>query len=146
MTPRVYPSVPIAGAAQGPDVRRGDIVLSGLDHGGPSFEVRIFLGNPSADADTERTPENGYAESIHVYGMGMAQVAGASHSAARPAPPRLLKTRSVIATDAIRTASAAGAEVDVTLVAVPAGDGQVDPDLGDVAVALRVGETPADVA
>lgn len=139
MRPRVFPSVPIEGGAKGGvDVTRADVEVSGLDHGGPSFEVRIFLGNPDADSATPPTRENGYAESIHVYGMGMP----AGGAGGDGEPPPLRKTRSVIATDAVRAAAATGSQVDVTLVAVPAHAGQPHPDLGAVEVAVRVGDPP----
>jgi hypothetical protein len=138
VTPRVFRCVPIEGGAEGAaGIARADVEVAGLDHGGPSFEVRIFLGNPDADAATPPTPENGYAASIHVYGMGMPVGGG---------PPPLRKTRSVIATDAVRAVAAAGSHVDVTLVAVPAAAGQPHPDLGDVAVAVRVGDRPDEAA
>jgi hypothetical protein len=46
----------------------GKLVLRGLDHGGPSYEARVYVGNPGADADTPRTPAHGYLGSVHVFG------------------------------------------------------------------------------
>ena len=40
-----------------------EIVLHDLDHSVPSFEARVFLNNPSADATTPLTPDNGFAAS-----------------------------------------------------------------------------------
>src|SRR5437016_3656407 len=49
---------------------RAEIVFTGVDQAGPSFEGRVFLNNPDADVTTARTPETGYAGSFHVYGYG----------------------------------------------------------------------------
>jgi tyrosinase len=49
---------------------RADVVFSGLDHSEGSYEVRLFLNNPDADATTARTPEKGYAGRLHVLGHG----------------------------------------------------------------------------
>jgi hypothetical protein len=37
---------------------RADLVFDGVDHSGPSFEARIFINNPKADATTELTSQN----------------------------------------------------------------------------------------
>ena len=37
------------------------LVVDGLEQGGPSFEVRVFLGNSSANEATPRDVSNGYA-------------------------------------------------------------------------------------
>jgi len=49
---------------------RADIVITGVDHSSISYEVRLFLNNPSADAATPRTPEAGYAGRFTVFGHG----------------------------------------------------------------------------
>ncbi len=53
------------------DFRRADLIFEDVDHAGPSFEGRIFLNNPGANADTAPTPENGYAGSFHIFGHGI---------------------------------------------------------------------------
>jgi hypothetical protein len=145
LRPRVFHAVPIGGATTGAaSLGRADIVVDGLEHGGPSFEVRTFLNNPAADARTEPTPENGYAGSIYVYGYGEPLEragGGAGGSGARPLTP---KTRSIIATDAVRAAAAAGPEVSVTLVPVAPDASEPDVDLDSVAVSVLVDELPAD--
>ncbi len=52
------------------DMRRMDLVFEGVEQGGPSFEVRVFLNNPSADESTPLTSQSGYAGSFHVFGYG----------------------------------------------------------------------------
>jgi hypothetical protein len=49
---------------------RADMVIQGLDHSQSSYEVRLFLNNPSATADTPRTLEHGYAGRLTVFGHG----------------------------------------------------------------------------
>jgi hypothetical protein len=56
-----------AGQAQ---FSRADVVITGLDHSQSSYEVRVFLNNPSATADTPRTVEHGYAGRLTVFGHG----------------------------------------------------------------------------
>jgi hypothetical protein len=129
--------VPIPAGTEGAArLERGDIEVSGLEHGGQSYELRIFLNNPDADARTEPTQDNGYAASIYVYGFGDApegpDAGGADQGGQRSVPI----TRSVMATDAVRAAAARGARASVTLVPVPyeaAGAG-IDLDRVDVSV------------
>jgi len=52
------------------DIRHFDLVFDGVEQAGPSFEVRVFLNNPSADESTPQALETGYAGSFHVYGYG----------------------------------------------------------------------------
>jgi hypothetical protein len=133
----VFPSVPIPIGTEGAgSLERGDIEVSGLEHGRQSYELRIFLNNPDADGQTEPTQANGYAASIYVYGYGDApegpDAGGSEHSGQRSVPI----TRSVIATEAVRAAAARGARASVTLVAVPyeATGAGIDLDLVDVSV------------
>lgn len=49
---------------------RADVVFTGVDHSGSSYEVRLFLNNPAATADTPRTAEHGYAGRFTVFGHG----------------------------------------------------------------------------
>ena len=126
----MIPSVPIPSGTEGAEgVQRGDIEVSGLDHGGPSYEVRIFLDNPRADAETEPTPENGYAASIYVYGYGDPP-AGEARAGQASNPT----TRSVMATDAVHAAAQRGRETTVTLVAVGAEGDDIDLERAGVSV------------
>jgi hypothetical protein len=138
----VIPSVPIASGTEGVEgVQRGDIEVSGLDHGGPSYEVRIFLDNPHADAETELTPDNGYAASIYVYGYGDPPAGEAAGRAGRASNPI---TRSVIATEAVRSAAQRGRQATVTLVAVGNEGDDIDIDLDAAAVSVLVDGQAAD--
>src|SRR4029453_15273167 len=49
---------------------RADLGFSGVDHSQTSYEVRVFLNNPRADASTPRTAEQGYAGRFVVFGHG----------------------------------------------------------------------------
>jgi hypothetical protein len=58
------------GHLQRRDFNRADLVFEGVDHSGPTYEARVFLNNTSANADTPRTPDQGYAGSFHIFGHG----------------------------------------------------------------------------
>ena len=49
---------------------RADLMVTGVEHSGLSYEVRLFLNNPSATAATPRTAEQGYAGRDTVFGHG----------------------------------------------------------------------------
>jgi hypothetical protein len=115
----------IAPADLGADYTRVDIEFEGVEHGGSSYEGRVYINNPEADADTERSPESGYAGSYYVFGHGGCYgdqghcdvVARAPYD---PRPPHgLLPTRKVVvATEAVKRAAAAGASLTVSVVPV----------------------------
>jgi len=50
--------------------RRADLIVEGVPHESSSYEVRIFLNNPDASADTPRTQEAGYAGDFNIFGHG----------------------------------------------------------------------------
>jgi len=49
---------------------RADIEFHGVDHSGVSYEGRVFLNNPRANAKTPKTLEYGYVGSYHIFGHG----------------------------------------------------------------------------
>ena len=112
-------------ATPGP-YRRADLVFLGLDHGGPSLEVRIFFNNPQADRDTPTTPENGYAGHFAIFGHGgcfgdegHCDVPGQRRPHDhRPQHPLTPFTKHVVVTDAVRRALDAGTH-DITVTIVP---------------------------
>jgi hypothetical protein len=61
----VYPEGDVA-----EDFTRADLVFTGIDHSASSYEVRIFLNNLRAGADTPRVPDERYAGRFHVLGHG----------------------------------------------------------------------------
>jgi hypothetical protein len=135
-------SVPVDTGGKGSDFERADIVFDGVEHAGGSFEARVFLNNPGADASTPMTPEPAYPCSFHVYGYG--RYPGAPGPAGGPTAPT---TRYITATDAVRAAMASG-DVTVTTVAVDRGDqagegpgpGAIDPGR----VSIRVDQPPPE--
>jgi hypothetical protein len=58
----------LPGADELDELSRADLVFYGVDHSGPSYEGRVFLGNPAAAADTPQDVEHGYAGSFTVFG------------------------------------------------------------------------------
>jgi hypothetical protein len=113
----------------GEDISRADLVFYGVDHAGPSYEGHIFLNNKGADADTERSPQEGYAGSFAVFGHngcfgdeghclpGQRYVDEFDVRAPHPLRPL---TMTVIATDAVRSALADPSvrAITVTVVAI----------------------------
>ncbi|HXC55071.1 MAG TPA: hypothetical protein VNU97_07235 [Rhizomicrobium sp.] len=49
---------------------RADLEINGIAHGEASYEGRIFLDNPKANAKTPKTIEEGYAGSFNIFGHG----------------------------------------------------------------------------
>jgi hypothetical protein len=121
-----FVSAPIALAAVGGGFHRADLVFHGLDHSGPSYEVRIFFNRPDATAATPRTAEDGYVRSLYLFGHG--GCAGQPGHCEVPEsrrpydirPPHQLTpaTRWVTVTEAARRALAAGRHLTVTAVPV----------------------------
>jgi len=106
-----------------------EVLVYGVDHLGPSYEVRVFLDAPDADAQTPLTPEAGYAGCFTVFGHGGCYGdAGHCDPDARFSDEydlrlpnqSLPQTKVVGVTEALRQAQ--GDAVRVTLVAVEPGD------------------------
>jgi hypothetical protein len=95
------------------ELTRADLVFYGVDHSGPSYEGRVFLGNPGAGPDTPRDAEHGYAGAFTVFGHAGCfgdeghclpdQRYTDAFDRRLPHPLRPL-TRTVIATEAVRRA------------------------------------------
>lgn len=123
---RKYTSETINLAGISRDFARADLQFDGIEHSGASYEARIFLNNPQADAKTPRKPEQGYAGSFHIFGHGGCYGDDEGHCEVRPRrpyDPRLEHplapaTKTVIATDAIRRALKQGKSVTVTVVPI----------------------------
>lgn len=48
--------------------RRADLEFHGVDQAVPSYEARVFLNNPGADAHTAKEEDSGYLGSFFVFG------------------------------------------------------------------------------
>lgn len=48
---------------------RADLVFYGVDHSGISFEARVFIDNPEANAETP-VEDPSYVGSFHIFGHG----------------------------------------------------------------------------
>ena len=64
-----FVSPPIDLPEDAADMYRADLVFYDVDHSGASYEARIFINSPDADADTPRDHPN-YAGSFHIFGHG----------------------------------------------------------------------------
>jgi hypothetical protein len=123
-----YDSDPIPLPDPDEDFTRADLVISGLDHSGPSFEGRVYFDNADADESTPRDPASGYAGSFWIFGHGGCY--GDEGHCEVPTEPRdpfdyrephplSPVTKTVIVTDAVREKRGADA-VQVTVVPVVA--------------------------
>lgn len=119
-----YTSPPLKVSALDPTTARADIEFHEVDHAGASYEGRVYLNNPDADADTGYDDPS-YAGSYHIFGHGGC-LGDPGHCDVEPRrqydprPPHpLTKTKKVvIATDAIKAAIEDAGEVAVTVVPI----------------------------
>lgn len=124
---KVYKSSKQIGVEELPmEYVRADLEFIGVDHGGPSYEARVYVNNPGADAETQPTTENGYAGSFYVFGHGGC-FGDAGHCDVHPHREPFDPRRShplepmkkvVVATDAIRRAASTGSFLNVTVVPI----------------------------
>ena len=113
------------GAAR-PEHARADLTFYGLDHGGPSYEVRVFFNHRDAGPDTPLTAQAGFAGRFAVFGHGGC-FGDEGHCDLRPPvtvfdrrPPHQLvpMVRVLTVTDAIGDLMRSNAQA-VTVTAVP---------------------------
>lgn len=107
-----YSSAPIVMRPPAAPFRRADLVFEGVEQAGPSFQARVFLNNPAADAATPLTAADGYAGAFHVYGSA---APGTEHEGKASAPI----TKYIVATDAVRAALEQSDLLRVNVVPVP---------------------------
>src|SRR5215210_5367051 len=116
-----YTNPPIDASPLG-ETARSELVFTGVEHAGPSFEGRVFLNNPGADEHTATTVENGYAGSYHVYAYGgplPPELAAAKERLGPTGPPAAPEEmRLQPDPEAVRAALDRGAQVTVTVVPI----------------------------
>jgi tyrosinase len=89
---------------------RADLVFTGVDHSGGSYEVLVFLNSPKATGTTAHTAEQGYGGRFSIFGHGpcYGDVGHCDVPAARaaddlrPVHPLTRSTKIVAITDALR--------------------------------------------
>jgi hypothetical protein len=125
---------PLDTSALGTDFYRADIEFIGVDHAGSSYEGRVFLNNPSADEQTPRSPDAGYAGSYFIFGhggclgdVGHCDITPRNAFDPRPGHPLTAARKVLIATDALRRILPTG-ELTVTIVPVIRSVGPKSPD------------------
>jgi tyrosinase len=140
-----YESEPLPVGALDTEFYRADIEFYEVDHAGASYEGRVYLNTPDADADTPTTPEAGYAGSYHVFGHGgclgdpgHCEVKDRRQYDPRPAHPLTKAKKVVIATDAVERAIKGGGDATVTVVPI------VEP-LPYASVESKYIEKPVDI-
>jgi hypothetical protein len=127
------------------EISRADIVFYGVDHSGLSYEARVFLDNPRADADTPRSLDDGYAGSYSVFGHAGCY-GDEGHCDAgqrfrdefdrRPPHPLTPFTKTVIVTDALKRTT--GETVTITVVPVVRELGKGSPSDGAPCESVRL--------
>ena len=109
------------------EVERADLIFYGVDHSGLSYEARIFLNRPEANAETQGSDEAGYAGSFHIFGhggcfgdVGHCDVPSGPQPAhdLRLVHPLTPDTKTVVITEALKRVRAKGGDTfTVTVVA-----------------------------
>lgn len=123
---KIYTSSKISLDPLNKTFHRADLVFDGVDHSGATYEGRVFLNNPGANARTPKTAQHGYAGSFHIFGhggcfgdVGHCEVRGLPRLYdPRPAHPLTPARKTVIATQALRKAVARGKAMTVTVVPI----------------------------
>jgi hypothetical protein len=69
-TPKIYVSDPMTLEKPGKGMYRVDLEIYGLDHGGASYEGRVFVNNRDANQGTPKKDEYGYVGSFNVFAHG----------------------------------------------------------------------------
>lgn len=154
--------LPYPGEAGDTAFTRADVVFKGVDHSGPSYEVRLFLNNPTATVTTPRTAEHGYAGRFTIFGHGGCYGAeghcdvpapSADPTDLRPPHPLTPLDTYVTVTNALRRSLAGGGTLQtVTLVPISITPSRADrkpaPELlrfADVSLQTYLTATEADV-
>jgi tyrosinase len=109
-----------------PDFARADLTFYGLDHSGPSYQMRVFFNHPDAGPDTPLAADAGFAGRFSVFGHGgcfgeegHCEVRGPVSPFDRRQPhPLVPVARALTVTDAIRDLIQREAR-SVTVTAVP---------------------------
>lgn len=124
VTPPPVTSEPVPAGPLDPDATRADIEFHDVDHAGASYEGRVYVNNPEANADTGKDDPS-YAGSYHIFGHGgclgdpgHCDVEPRRRYDPRPAHPLTKATKVVRANDAVKRAIADGGDIAVTVVPI----------------------------
>lgn len=126
---KTFTSKPVAIDFAGPEHRfaRADLEISGIYHAEASYEGRVFLNNPQANADTPCDRGHGYAGSFHIFGHGGC-VGDAGHCEInehgrdpydwRPPHPLTPAKKRIKITEALREVAKNAKEATITIVPI----------------------------
>ena len=67
-----------------PGLARADLTFYGLDHSGPSYQVRVFFNNPNAGPDTPLIAGEGFVGKFAVFAHGGCFACNRQHDARAP--------------------------------------------------------------
>jgi hypothetical protein len=108
-----------------------DVVFTGVEQAGPSYEALVFIGNPGANETTERSPEAGYVGSFSVFGYGEAAPPEMAQAKLRRAEGDAavapIEKRVRLDGDLLRDVVSGAPGPTATVVAVPADPGSAIP-------------------
>jgi hypothetical protein len=108
-----------------------DLVFMGIEQAGASYEGLVFVGNPTADEETERSAEHGYVGSLSVFGYGDAAPPEMAEAKLRRAEgdPAVAPIEKRVRVDGelLRDVLTHAPEATATVVAVPSDPGTVIP-------------------
>ena len=62
--------IELPGGDDRPELARADLTFYGLDHSGPSYQVRVFFNNPNAGPDTPLIAGEGFVGRFSVFAHG----------------------------------------------------------------------------
>jgi hypothetical protein len=121
-----YVSSKISLEALNSEFYRADLIFDGVDHSGVSYEGRVFLNNESANEDTPKTGDQGYAGVFHIFGhggcfgdAGHCEVGGTPRLYdPRPAHPLTPARKVLIATEAVQKVLTQRKQMTVTVVPI----------------------------
>jgi tyrosinase len=123
-TPPTYTSEQLKVGSLDPNPSRADIEFHDVDHSGASYEGRVYLNNPKADAKTGYDDPS-YAGSYHIFGHGgclgdpgHCEVKPRRRYDPRPSHPLTSAKKVVIATDAVKRAIEQNNTATVTVVPI----------------------------
>jgi hypothetical protein len=143
--PKIYVSdpIPLDLEKQADTFYRMDLEFYGVDHGGASYEGRVFVNNRDANHDTPKSEEQGYVGSIHIFAHGGC-FGDAGHCDVRmdtreydlrPSHPLTKKFTRIVITETLRKHVKKGAK-EFTFTVVPVIKGG-DPEMCDFENVLK---------
>lgn len=119
---------------------RADLEFQGIDHSGPSYEGRVFINNPNANRDTEKTLAYGYVGAFYIFGHGRCY-GDEGHCEVikerrpfdlRPGHPLTPLDKRITITDQLKEIAKNTDEFSITIVPILVGEGKMEDTRQDL--------------